>query len=98
MKIGNDVIGVKQSRFRYRKRSSNFWKLLVEIKKIRTIEQLDIVKDMIREAYLNDKITYDENNELYSELNKQASKVGKRKISVKTGPLEVSGEKEGKIL
>jgi hypothetical protein len=53
---------------------------------------------MIREAYLNGKITYDENNVLYSELNKQASKVEKRKISVKTGPLEVSGEKEGKIL
>jgi hypothetical protein len=98
MKIGKDVIGVKQPQFRCRRRSSNFWKLLVEIKKIRTIEQLDIVKDMIREAYLNDKITYDENNELYSELNKQASKVGKRKISVKIGPLEVGGEKEGKIL
>ena len=104
MKFGKDVVkfkkrGQKQLRRPPIIRSNyNYKRLLSEIKKIETTEQLDIVKEMIQNAYLDGKISDEQRNTLYSRLNERASKVGEKRIAVKVGPLEFKGEKKGEII
>ena len=73
-------------------------KLLREIKKIKTVEQIEIVLKGIENAFDTHRITYEECEDLWSKLNERASKIGEKKRLLKLGPLgEFGGEKKGAI-
>lgn len=100
-KIGGDVIGSRNRMngpTRYSgKGNPHFKRLLREIKKIKRVEQLDIVESMIKETYSWGKLAFAEVSELYSKLNEQASKVGEIRRYYKVGGFEIGGEKKGRI-
>ena len=100
MKIGDDVLKFKKRRKGFGpppkiRKPRHYDKLLREINKIKKVEQLSIVKEMIENAYSARKITFEERAHLYSKLNDKASKVGERKARVSVGPMELGMEKKG---
>lgn len=51
-------------------------RLLHEIKKIKTSQQIEIIQKSIQNALETYRITYEESEDLLSKLSKQASKIG----------------------
>jgi hypothetical protein len=73
-------------------------KLVREIRKIKTPEQINIVFKEIEDAFKTHRITYEEYGDLLSKLNDRVSKIGEKKRVLKLGPLgEFGGEKKGAI-
>ena len=74
-------------------------KLLREIKKIKTAEQIEIVAKRIESTLETYRITYEECEDLWSKLSERALEIGEKKLLLKLGPLgEFGGEKKGTIL
>jgi hypothetical protein len=76
----------------------SFWKLRVETMKVKTVEQLDIVIQMINNAHLNGWISDLELQRLLSLLNKKASDVGEKRLRFSIGLHGIEISKKGKFL
>jgi hypothetical protein len=104
MKIGSDKLGgnVLRKKIKQKKKGSvyksPYERLLSEIEKIKTAEQVSIVAEMIQGARSDRRITYAQCNLLSSKLNEKTSKVGEKEKTIKLGPLGEFGVKsKGKV-
>lgn len=69
-----------------------------QIKRIKTVEQIHIVENLIKETLLSGALTEPQFEILCGKLSERASKVGERKSELKLGPLGTIGwEKKGAI-
>lgn len=69
-----------------------------QVKGIKTVEQIHIIENLIKESLLSGALTEPQYECLCEELSEQASKVGERKSELKLGPFGSLGwEKRGAI-
>lgn len=69
-----------------------------QVKGIKTVEQIHIVENLIKESLLSGALTEPQYESLCEELSERASKVGERKSELKLGPFgSIGWEKRGAI-
>jgi len=69
-----------------------------QVKGIKTVEQIYIVENVIKESLLSGALTEPQYESLCEELSERASKVGERKSELKLGPFgSIGWEKRGAI-
>jgi len=98
MSIGHNCLNEGSNSSRKIPRTYQFRKLRLEIGKVKTETQIDIVKGMIETAHEKEKISFEQYQMLFVKLNKKGAEVGEKKLNVNLGPLGPVGiETKGKL-